>query len=352
MVGGAVAIVALIGVVTYDASLHRLSTSPADQGAEWDLAIGNINLSDYSPDDIARLAADPHIAGVAATAAPQGRAKVNGLDVTLAGFDTFSGGVAPRTLTGRLPTSIGEIALGQATAARLHVHLGDHVNLGATLGTTRDVVFVGTALLNASISPTMQIGDGALVSIAQVRELIPDQPVTFLLARVQPGTSVDDAIQALQPEWGHNVARPVRAGDVVNLQRVEGIPVALALGLGTAAALLLTFALLLSVRERRLDLGILRAIGATRRQVASALTWQAVWLYLTAALVAVPFGVIAGRLVWRRIAHDMGVLTAPIVPEGQVALIVLAGFAVAMAIVLVPARSATRQTPSRALRTE
>jgi predicted lysophospholipase L1 biosynthesis ABC-type transport system permease subunit len=226
------------------------------------------------------------------------------------------------------------------------------VTIGSALGTTREVVFVGTALLNPGIAPTMQIGDGALVTVEQMRELLPDQPVTFLLASVKPGTSVDDAIQALTREWGHNVQRPIQAADVVNLERVQGIPVALALALTAAAAVLLLIALMLSTRERRVDLGILRAIGTTRRQLASALTWQALWLYGGAALVAVPFGVIAGRLVWRRIAEDMGVLVAPVVPVGQVALIVLAGLVAVTAIAILPARSATRHTPSRALRTE
>ena len=352
MVGGAVALAALTGVLTYGASLHRLSNSPAEQGVNWDLAIGNVNLSDYTQEDMARLAADPHIAGVAAAAAPQGRAKLNGLDVALAGFDTISGGVAPRTTVGRLPSRLGEIALGKTTAARLNVHIGDRLTVSDRQGTTREVVLVGTALLNSGINPTMQVGDGALVTIEQIRELLPEQPVTFLLATVKPGISVDDAIQALEADWGRNVARPVRAGDVVNLERVKGIPVALALGLGAGAVLLLVFALMLSVRERRLDLGVLRAIGATRRQVSSALTWQALWLYLAAALVAVPLGLIAGRLVWRRIADDMGVQVAPVVPLAQVLVIIVAGLVVVTAIVVLPARAATRQTPSAALRTE
>jgi ABC-type lipoprotein release transport system permease subunit len=351
MVAGAAAIVVLIGVSTFDASLARLSRDPADQGAGWDLAIGNINLSDYTTEDIARLVADPHVAGVAAAAAPQGRGTVNGLDVTLAGLDVVEAGAGPRILTGRLPTSLGEVALGRRTAARLRLHLGDRVTVRAGVGSTRRATFVGTALLNPGIAPTMQIGEGALVSIEQIRALDHDQPVTFLLASVKPGASLDGTIRALARDWGHNVARPVNAPDVVNLRRVRGIPVALALTLAATAAVLLAFALVLSVRERRVDISILRAIGATRRQLASALTWQALWLYGAAALAAVPLGVIAGRLVWKRIADDLGVVVTPVVPLAQVALIVLAGLALVLALVALPARAATRLRPGRALRT-
>jgi ABC-type lipoprotein release transport system permease subunit len=352
MAGIAVAIVALVSVATYGASLQRLSGSPAEQGASWDLAIGNINLSDYSPADIANLAADPHIAGVAASAGPEGRATVNGLDVSLAGFDEVSGGVRPRALTGRLPKKPGEVALGRRTAARLHVNVGDHVDLVASNGQTRRVVLVGTALLNPGIAPTMRIGEGAIVTIDQIRELLPDQPVTFLFASVKPGTSIDEVITALERDWGKNVGRPILAPDVVNLRRVRGIPIALALSLAAAAVFLLAFALVLSVGQRRIDIGVLQTIGTTRRQLASALTWQALWLYGGAALVGIPLGVVAGRLVWRQVADGLGVVIGPVVPIGSVALVVLGGLALVAALVVLPARSATRHPPGRVLRTE
>ncbi|MGH3370906.1 MAG: FtsX-like permease family protein [Nocardioidaceae bacterium] len=351
MLSSAVAIVVLVGVVTFTSSLQRLSGSPAAQGANWDLSIGNINLSDYGPDDYAELGADPHIAGVGAVAAPQGRGSVEGHDVTIVGLDVVSGGVGPRIVTGRPPSQEGEVVLGHRTAGRLGVAVGAHVRIGYR-GAEQDAEVVGTALLGPGLAPALRIGEGALVTVEQMRALAPEQRVTFLLARVKPGVSVGGAVAALQGRWGRNVARPVLAADVVNLRRVRAIPVALALALGATAAILLAAALVLSVRHRRLDIGVLRALGATGRQLTSALTWQALWLYGGAALVGLPLGVIAGRMAWRGIAEGVDALVGPVVPVGDVGLIAVGGLVVVSCLVIVPALLAVRQRPSLALRTE
>jgi putative ABC transport system permease protein len=133
---------------------------------------------------------------------------------------------------------------------------------------------------------------------------------------------------------------------------VRAIPIVLAAALTVAAALLVAAALVLSVRQRRIDIGVLRALGATGRQIASALTWQALWLYTAAALVGVPLGVIAGRLLWQQIALGIGVLLGAVVPISNIGLITLSGIIIVIGFVFLPARSARRQQPSDVLRTQ
>ncbi|MCU1352073.1 MAG: ABC-type transport system, involved in lipoprotein release, permease component, partial [Acidimicrobiales bacterium] len=181
-----IGLAALVGVGTYAASLEQLAARPGAQGANWDVTIGNPNLSAYRPADVRRLDADPRVAAVAAVASPQGRATVDGLDVTLAGVDGATAEVGPLPIRGRLPNARGEIALGRRTARRLRVQIGDRVT-AAMNGRSQRLTVVGTALLNPGLAPTMQLGDGALTSIALVRALLPDQPITFLLARLAPG---------------------------------------------------------------------------------------------------------------------------------------------------------------------
>jgi ABC-type lipoprotein release transport system permease subunit len=347
----ALGILVATGVATYVASLGHLAGDVRAQGANWDLAMGNINLSDYGPDDYKTLSADPDISGFAAVSAPQGRGFVNGADVPIAGLDEISGGVAPQVLEGRLPHALGEVVLGHRSAEHLGVGIGDHVTLDYAGATTQAEV-VGTAVLGPSITPTMLIGDGAIVTVDQMRALAGEQPVNFLLIDVRPGTSIDDAIARLQPDWGRNVARPVVAADVVNLRRVRGVPIALASALALAAALLIGAALVVSVRQRRRDIGVLRAIGATRGQISSALSWQALWVYFGAAVIGVPLGVIAGRVMWREVADGIGTLLGPVVPVLQVVEIVIGGLALVTALVVLPARAATRLRPAEALRTE
>jgi putative ABC transport system permease protein len=222
----------------------------------------------------------------------------------------------------------------------------------AFAGPTARLTVVGTALLNPGLDPTMQIGDGAVVSLDQLQKVLPDQPVTFLLARLRPGVDRDAAITALRRDWGRDVSSPVAATDVVNLDRVRGIPVTLALALGGGAALLLAFTLVVSVTNRRRELSVLRALGATRRQLTGALAWQAAWLYGAAALVGVPAGIVAGRLAWRRIDDGLGALVAPVVPSVRVLVVAAVGLAIALVLAYVPARLALRNRPSQSLRTE
>jgi putative ABC transport system permease protein len=133
---------------------------------------------------------------------------------------------------------------------------------------------------------------------------------------------------------------------------VRSIPVVLALALGGGAAALLAFALIVSVTNRRRELGVLRALGATRRQLTAALAWQAVWLYGVAALIGVPLGIVVGRLAWRRIDTDLGALVSPVVPVARVLLVAAVGLAVALLLAYVPARLALRTRASQSLRTE
>jgi cell division protein FtsX len=337
VVAGATALLVLVGVGTYAASLHHLTSTPSAEGITWDLTIGNPNLEGHTGLDVRKLERNPLVASVLPVMAPEGQATIGHAIVSIAGID-------PRrppspALTGRLPRHAGEVALGRRTAAKLHVHLGDRIPV-ALDGGPEQLEVVGTALLNPGLAPTMQIGDGALVTLHQMRRLAPDQPITFLLTRLRRGVDVDAAIAALHKDWGRDVSRPPLAVDVLNLNRVKQIPEALALALGGGAAVLLAFTLVMSATHRRRELGVLRAVGATGRQLTGILTWQAAWLYLAAAVVGIPAGVIVGRLAWQVVDHGLGAATTPQVPLGQVALVAGIGAVLSVLLATLPARTA------------
>jgi len=346
-----VAFVAVVTVATLTASVDELRSNPAQQGASWDLAMGNINLGDYSADDIARLEHDPHIRGVAAVAAPQGSGEVNGRPTAVAGFEPASDGVGPPVLEGRLPVQAGEVALGDRTAADLDVEVGDRVTLSYAGSSHHDVV-VGTVLVGPGITPGMLIGDGALVSIDEMQELSEGQPINFLLADAAPGVPVHEAIDALRPEWGQNVDVPVQALDVANLHRVRKIPVELALAIALTALVLEGAALAGSTRRRRGALATLRAIGASSRQLAAVLAWQAAWLYLVAAAIGVPLGIVSGRLVWRFVAGGIGALTTATMPPLALIAVIVLGLAASIVLGLAPGLRLHRRDTMRVLRVE
>lgn len=308
---GVLAFVVIAGVATYTSSLDHLVGDRAAQGATWDLTMGNPNSSDFTHEDQARLLAHPLVAGASAVVSPEGRASIGGRDVAIAGLDELRGAVGPRATSGRMPTAAFEVALGVRTASRVHAGVGDQVRLRIN-GRMTSMTVVGVAVLNPGLAFTMEIGEGAVVTVDQARELLPDEPVNVLIARLRPGVDIDDAVTSLAREFTE-VARPGPAVEVVNLRRVRALPIALAGAMAGAALALLALALITSGRERRHEVGVLRAIGATRRQVGAGLVWQGLWLY-TGALVGLPLGVAAGRIVWDQVVHRLGALAAPQVP--------------------------------------
>ena len=139
---------------------------------------------------------------------------------------------------------------------------------------------------------------------------------------------------------------------IVNSAQMGSQPLALALVLGAAAVLSLMVALLASVRERRRQLALLKALGLTRRQVRQVIAWQASIILVTAAIIGVPLGIAAGRWAWSSFAVSLGVVPVTVIPG----LALLAGFiALLLAgnlLTAVPATVAARTSPAVLLRAE
>ncbi|MFF0131435.1 FtsX-like permease family protein [Streptomyces mirabilis] len=130
----------------------------------------------------------------------------------------------------------------------------------------------------------------------------------------------------------------------------------LTLMLTVVAAMGVFNTVVLSARERRRDLGMLKSIGMTPRQVTVMMVVSMAGLGLLGGLLGLPLGVAAYRVVVRmteRSAH----LAFPdrmldVWHPGSMALQALAGVAIAALGAVIPARAAARQTIARVLHTE
>ena len=76
--------------------------------------------------------------------------------------------------------------------------------------------------------------------------------------------------------------------------------------------------LVTTVRRRRHDLAVTRALGLTANRAATAVTWQAVLTALAGALARPLLGALIGPIVWSRIAEDLGVLDSTSLPPDVV----------------------------------
>jgi ABC-type lipoprotein release transport system permease subunit len=107
-----------------------------------------------------------------------------------------------------------------------------------------------------------------------------------------------------------------------------------------------------TVRRRRADLGVLKALGFDRGQVRATVAWQASLLAAVGLVLGVPLGVAAGRWAWKLVADGVGVVNRPEVPLAALATIVPAAVLIANVIAALPARVAARTQPAVVLRTE
>jgi ABC-type antimicrobial peptide transport system permease subunit len=147
-------------------------------------------------------------------------------------------------------------------------------------------------------------------------------------------------------------ARPEPPGEVANLGDVDALPPLLAVFLAVLAVGAVAHAVVMSIRRRRRELAVLRALGFTRRQAAGTVSWQATALVVVGLVGGVPLGMALGRWTWAAVAGRMGAAPDPAWPI--MALLVLFPTAVALGLIVAwqPGRRAAETYPAAALRTE
>ena len=140
--------------------------------------------------------------------------------------------------------------------------------------------------------------------------------------------------------------------DVLLLRNVRSLPRALAAFLAVLGIAALGHALITTVRRRRHDLAVLRAIGLRPRQSAACIFWQAMTVAILALALGIPLGIIFGRLSWRWVANSTPLLYVP--PLAALAIVIAIPAAIVLANMLAayPARRAAGVRPAEVLRTE
>jgi ABC-type lipoprotein release transport system permease subunit len=126
----------------------------------------------------------------------------------------------------------------------------------------------------------------------------------------------------------------------------------LAVLMATIAVVAFLHALVLTVRTQRRQLAVLRALGSSRRQLAGAIVWHAVFLTVPAVAVGVPLGVVLGRAGWGVFARNLGVGSAPIVPLVSLVLAAAMTLLLTVALALGPSWRAAHVGTTEALRAE
>ena len=119
----------------------------------------------------------------------------------------------------------------------------------------------------------------------------------------------------------------------------------------TTAVFIVLNVFLMSVGERRRQISILRAIGATRRQIMTMVTSEALLLGVGGTLLGIPVGIYGGRLLARTMAQILQI-DLPEAPTLRWPLVVGAIFGPLLCLIgaWYPARKASRVSPLEGLR--
>jgi hypothetical protein len=384
-VGTVVAVALVVATLTFASSLTTLVSHPPLYGWNWDYALNPSNA--VPPAALQALGRDPLVA--AWSGFDYNNVDIDDQTVPVLMARSSTEAVSPPVLSGHGLEAKDQIVIGSATLAVLNKRVGDTVLV--SYGTPADaplyvpptpLKIVGTATFPAVgyeslVADHTSMGTGALFSEAilapsfqrAVTSRDPNQRGPELVfVRLRHGVSpaagradmqriadLADKVFAADPHANGQsvgVLGVQRPAQIVNYRSIGSTPVILAIGLAAGAVVALALTLATSVRRRRRDLALLKALGFTQSQLAATIAWQATIAAVTGVVVGVPVGIVAGRELWTLFAHNLNAVPDPTVPAVAVTVVALGALVFANLVATLPGRSAARTPTALVLRAE
>jgi len=368
LVGTTLAVAALCATAVLGASLSRLTASPELYGDPFQASFNWSGPGGTAGSSLlTQLEHDPAISRI--TLVSGLAISVNQVSVPALAAAAIRGPVLLSAASGRLPAGRGEIALGASTMRRVRAHIGSVVQLGVTApdGTARRARFRVVGLVSfPSDFGTGGLGTGAALTTAgytaaqcppsptrpECRGAAVSRTPDEVLVRGVPGPAGTAALAGYVRQYRSNASRPAVPTALVNFGESANFPLLLAAVVTLCAASTLAHLLVVSVRRRRRDSGLLKALGFVRRQVAAVVFWQAATVAVVGIVVGVPLGLVTGRIVWRVFALNAGVVAVPVLPSWLIVALASGFLFAALVIAIVPAASVARSPAGQVLRAE
>ena len=341
------ALVAFVSI--FAASIKTSTADTLDESVSADYILSTDNFQPFSTEVAKRLAEQPQLEAVAA--ARFGIWKLNGATKQLQAVDPVAYGKVVRTevTAGSLDAlASGGLAVKDTVAEANGWTVGETVPMEFPRG--RQQVPVKAIYKDNSLN-----GD-FLLSLRDYERGYTDQLDSQVLVKAAPGVdpaasrAAIDRVVADFPNVTVRDQAQFRAETTRQINQVINLFYSL-LGLAILIALFgIVNTLALSIFERVRELGLLRAVGATRRQLRSMIRWEAVIIAVLGAVLGLAVGVFFG---WTVVRASRGIgITDFTLPVSQLVLfVVLAGLAGILAAIL-PGRRAARIDMLRAITTE
>jgi putative ABC transport system permease protein len=241
-----------------------------------------------------------------------------------------------------------EVVLGAQAASVLQItHVGGHVEVYLDNTWFNVIGILKPAILDSTLDSTAFI---SLPVAERLFHLQPNPSQIYVRANRNNVIQVSDLLAATadpQNASGVSVSRP---SDVLEARAAaKGQFTTLLLGLGAVALLVgaigIANIMVISVLERRAEIGLRRALGATRRHIATQFLTESALLAALGGIAGLALGAGATEV------YAVGQNEPFVVPLYALVAAPGAGLVIGMLAGLYPARKAARLSPTEALRT-
>jgi len=286
--------------------VYPLATTPAEVAAALDAEAGVTSWFTETEQDLA-LGEEPFL-GLAL-----------GGDLAASGFDVREG---------RMLTGPGEAIVGWGLLDRFGLDVGDEVTVTAE-GRPVRLTVVGW------YREAEDTGEVLRFTLDDLRGVRPDADPQWASVNVAAGTEPDEVAASLARRLGGGArveVRPPPESDEIDAFRIAFLLVSLLVVVVALANLAST--MLLAVRERRHDLGVLRAVGVTPGQVMAMVGAGAAALALLASVIGLPLGWAVSGVVGGVVGTSSGIGPGIGAGPGVVSVLVLVPLTVALAALL------------------
>jgi putative ABC transport system permease protein len=281
-----------------------------------------------------------------------GFGKVNGDDRTFAAIDPqqadqvldldpIAGSVADLTDEG--------ILLSKNRAEDLHVGLGDTVDMSFQNGTTKTLTVQGI------LDETDAVQSGQIVTQSLFDQSGADQFDLAIYIKNAPGVSQEAATPAIAQVTDEYPTATLRSREKYIDHQAGQIDtfVNLMYGLLMLAVLIavasISNTLSLSIYERTREIGLVRAVGSTRKQTRSTVRWESVLVALIGTVLGIVIGVFFGYSIIAALDDEGAVFKLPI---GALIVIIILAFLAGVLAAIRPARRAAKLDILQAIATE
>ncbi len=348
MIGLAIA----MAVVVLTASVIHSIDTLIDDSIAGDITISDSGPGGFTPAIREELRTIPEVAS--ATSIRYGDR------VALGGHGTDISAIEPQAVDSLLVMNVEEFRSDAFEAGGVLVSKEVALDRGWAVGDTIAGSFPAqpaASLTIAGLFATQGFLSEAVVSIATYDTLYEQRDDFFVIASVAAGTELDVALQAVKERVGDRYPNvDVKDREQLKAQQRQQAMLFLAVFVGLMLLTLLISilgilnTLALSVIERTREIGLLRAVGSHRSQIAWMVVWEAIIVAILGGILGSALGIVLGIALTRSLQDFQ--ITELSIPWVAVAGLIVAAAISGLVAALYPAWRASRLDVLQAIATD